>query len=121
MIPNPIGENPHLDDEEFEFLCRVRPTPNPTPRAIATTRKMTSPIIIQKPKPRRFCDLSSSSLCDPTSGRESIFAKGVRGGGGEPASFSVSLSLSWSYSGPGEPYSGAESPILSLKSGLEGV
>ena len=46
-----------------------------------------------------------------------MFAKGVRGGGGEPASLNVSLSLS----GSGEPYSGTESLNLFLKSGLEGV
>lgn len=78
-------------------------------------------MINQNLKPCRFCGLSGSSLCDAISGCEAIFAKGVRGGGGEPASFSVSLSLLASSVGSGEPYSGAESLILSLKSGLEGV
>ena len=78
-------------------------------------------MMIQIPKPRHFRGLSGSSLCDAISACESIFAKGVRGGGGEPASFSVSLSLSTPSLGSGEAYSGAESLILSLKSGLEGV
>lgn len=72
-------------------------------------------------KPRRFCDLPCFSLCDAVSRCESIPAKGVCGGGGEPASFNVSLSLSVSYVGSGKLCSGAESLTLCLKSGLEGV
>ena len=115
-------KDPHLDDDDdLEPLCLVKPTPNPTPKAIAKMRKPTSPMTIQKDKPRRFCCLSGSCcvsgscFCDARSGRNSIFANGVPGGG-EPASFSVSASLS----GFGEPYSSVESP-RSLKSGLEGV
>ena len=49
-----------------------------------------------------------------------MFPKGVLGGG-EPASFNVSLSLSGLSVGFGEPYSGAESLIFSLKPAPEGV
>ena len=49
-----------------------------------------------------------------------MFPKGVLGGG-EPASFNVSLSLSGLSARFGEPYSGAESCIFSSKPAAEGV
>ena len=118
MNPQSARKNPHLAGDELEFLCLVKPTPNPTPRAMATMRTPTRPMMIQNINPRRFCGLSDRSLCDARSGCESIFGNGVDGGG-EAASFSVSSSGSWP--GSGEAYSGAESLFLSLKSGLEGV
>ena len=91
------------------------------PKAIARKSKATSAIIIQKTKPLRFRDTAGPSACvDIGSGFKNGLPKGFVGGG-EPASFKVSASLSGSCFGFGTPCSGAESLVFSLKSGLEGV